>query len=181
MVRCHRWSVWTRTHDLRELPSRWTLRFIAANTSSSVIQDAALPNMFTVEKTPPRLRLTQMCLEITCPATPWALHLHVLSGRGGKDEERRLQGRWRAMLWVHRFLSFYETIKAEFYMKLLKNGLCFNSVWSRSLNLSRSHSGAKKNYDLWIKKGAVLVCLHEAASQPHCHSSRCQSTGYHSL
>ncbi|XP_034538466.1 uncharacterized protein LOC117812036 isoform X1 [Notolabrus celidotus] len=66
MVRCHRWSVWTRTHDLRELPSRWTLRFIAANTSSSVIQDAALPNMFTVEKTPPRLRLTHMALSVFC-------------------------------------------------------------------------------------------------------------------
>lgn len=39
---------------------------------------------------------------------------------------------------------FYETIKAGFYMKLLKNGLCFNSVWGRSLNLSHSAPGGKK-------------------------------------
>ncbi len=39
---------------------------------------------------------------------------------------------------------FYETIKAAFYMKLLKNGLCFNSVWGQSLNLSHSPPDGKK-------------------------------------
>lgn len=39
---------------------------------------------------------------------------------------------------------FYETIKAGFYMKLLKNGLCFNSVWGQSLNLSHSPPDGKK-------------------------------------
>lgn len=33
---------------------------------------------------------------------------------------------------------FYETIKARFYMKPVRNGLRFNSVWGPSLNLSRS-------------------------------------------
>lgn len=37
---------------------------------------------------------------------------------------------------------FYGTIKPGFYMKVLKNGLCFNSVWSQSLNLSHSPLGA---------------------------------------
>ncbi|XP_034538468.1 uncharacterized protein LOC117812036 isoform X3 [Notolabrus celidotus] len=178
MVRCHRWSVWTRTHDLRELPSRWTLRFIAANTSSSVIQDAALPNMFTVEKTPPRLRLTQMCLEITCPATPWALHLHVLSGslpeRGRRphphDPVPRCPSNHQPC--TSRRNKIKPTENQEVVEERTRRGGC-RDVGERCC--------AKKNYDLWIKKGAVLVCLHEAASQPHCHSSRCQSTGYHSL
>lgn len=39
---------------------------------------------------------------------------------------------------------FYETIKARFYMKLLKNGLCFNSVSGQSLNLSHSPQNGKK-------------------------------------
>lgn len=54
---------------------------------------------------------------------------------------------------------FYETIKAGFYMKLLKNGLCFNSVWGQSLNLSHSPPDEKKHYNLWIMEAAVLVCL----------------------
>lgn len=55
---------------------------------------------------------------------------------------------------------FYETIKAGFYMKLLKNGLCFNSVWGQSLNLSRSTPDEKKTtYNPWIKKAFVLMCL----------------------
>lgn len=39
---------------------------------------------------------------------------------------------------------FYETIKAGFYMKPLKNGLCFNSVWGRPLNLSHSLPDEKR-------------------------------------
>lgn len=54
---------------------------------------------------------------------------------------------------------FYETIKAGFYTKLLKNGLCFNSVWGQSLNLSHSPPN-EKNYNPWMKKIAVLVCLY---------------------
>lgn len=38
---------------------------------------------------------------------------------------------------------FYETIKAGFYIKLLKNGLCFNGVWGQSLNLKSFTSGRK--------------------------------------
>lgn len=55
---------------------------------------------------------------------------------------------------------FYKTIKAGFYMKLLKNGLCFNIVWGQSLNLSLSPSGEKTPYNLWIKELAVLVWLY---------------------
>lgn len=39
---------------------------------------------------------------------------------------------------------FYETIKAGFYMKLLKNGPCFNIVWGQTLNLSHSLLDGKK-------------------------------------
>lgn len=39
---------------------------------------------------------------------------------------------------------FHDTIKAGFYVTLLQNGLWFNSVWGRSLNLGRSPPGEKK-------------------------------------
>lgn len=45
-----------------------------------------------------------------------------------------------AMLLVPHVSFFYETIKAGFYMKLVRNGFCFNSVWGLSLNLSRSRA-----------------------------------------
>ncbi len=45
-----------------------------------------------------------------------------------------------AMLLVPHVSFFYETIKAGLYMKLVRNGFCFNSVWGLSLNLSRSRA-----------------------------------------
>lgn len=64
------------------------------------------------------------------------------AGRGGKDGEA--EGMSESDAVCPQVSFFYETIKARFYMKLLKNGLCFNSVWGRSLNLSHSTPDEKK-------------------------------------
>lgn len=58
------------------------------------------------------------------------------AGHGGKDREA--EGMSESDAVGPQVSFFYETIKAGFYMKLLKNGLCFNSVWGQSLNLSHS-------------------------------------------
>lgn len=82
-----------------------------------------------------------------------------VAGRGGEDG--RAEGVSESDAVGPQVSVFYETIKAGFYMKLLKNGLCFNSVWGQSLNLSHSPPDEKKNphYNLWIMEAAVLVCF----------------------
>lgn len=82
-----------------------------------------------------------------------------VAGRGGEDG--RAEGVSESDAVGPQVSFFYETIKAGFYMKLLKNGLCFNSVWGQSLNLSHSPPDEKKtpHYNLWIMEAAVLVCF----------------------
>lgn len=55
---------------------------------------------------------------------------------------------------------FYETIKVGFYMKLLKNGLYFNSVWGQSLNLSHSPPDGKKNHTISGLRRWLCLCAY---------------------